>query len=355
MTGREKELLGRVVDDAFPNEGSLTDAFEKEVACVCEVPFAVAATSGTAAIFLALKAAGIGPGDEVIVPDVTFIATPNAVRLAGAEPILVDVDPATFCISVKAVEVAIGPRTRAVIPVHVSGRAADMGGLLALARARNLVVIEDAAEALGSRNFGRPLGTHGDFGCFSFSAYKTITTGQGGMIVARSPEMHTRLRELKDQGRPVRGTGGADEHVSLGFNFKMTNLQGAVGVAQIGDLSRRLAHLRAVFGGYREFLDGVPGIRLPGFDLAAGECPQWIDAAVDGRDSLQAFLRKRQILSREFWRPIHTQAPYRSARGPFPSADIVCRDGLWLPSALSLTIDDVRTVCDAIKEWTRQR
>ena len=348
---REKQLVCEVIDANFPNEGAFTEAFEAAVARTCEIPYAIAVTSGTAALYLSLKACDIGFGDEVIVPDVTFIATANAVRMAGAEPILVDVDATTFNVDVAAVERAITPRTRAIIPVHVSGRAADMPRLVALAQARGLKVIEDAAEALGSINFGRPLGAHGDFGCFSFSAYKTITTGQGGMIVTRSQEMHAKLRALKDQGRPVRGTGGADDHLSTGYNFKLTNLQAAVGVAQMERLASRREHLRTLYQVYRRELEGVPRVRLPGFDLVAGECPQWVDAEVDGRDSLQSYLRERGVLTREFWRPLHTQPPYQSAKGPFPASERVARGGLWLSSALDLDEADIKTACRHIRDW----
>jgi perosamine synthetase len=351
---REKDLVCRVIEANFPNEGEYTDTFEKGVAELCGVPYAVAATSGTAALFLALKACEVGPGDQVIVPNCTFIATANAVRLAGAEPVLVDVDPRSFCIDVGATERAITRRTRAIIPVHVSGRAADMPRLLALAEGHGFRVIEDAAEALGSRNFGRALGSLGDLGCFSFSAYKTITTGQGGMVVTSNKQFVDRLRELKDQGRPVRGTGGADEHRSTGYNFKLTNLQAAVGVAQLEDLPRRLSRLRSTYEIYERELRGVQGVTLPGFDLQAGECPQWVDAEIKGRDSLQSYLRARGVHTREFWRPLHTQAPYADAPGPFPASEAVASQGLWLSSALDLDDTDVAAACGLIREWAHQ-
>ncbi|SVB90055.1 uncharacterized protein METZ01_LOCUS242909, partial [marine metagenome] len=174
--------------------------------------YAVGVTNGTSALFLALAALGIGHGDEVVVPDLTFIATANAVTLTGATPVLVDIDPATLTISPEAFEKAITAHTRAVIPVHISGRSADLPAIVAIAKEHGLAVVEDAAEAFASFHDGRALGTIGIAGCLSFSPNKTIMTGQGGMVLTDDEGLHLRLRELKDQGRPVRGTGGDDPH-----------------------------------------------------------------------------------------------------------------------------------------------
>lgn len=351
MGRREKELLCEVVDANFPNDGPLTAAFERRIAEICELPYAVAVTSGTAALFLGLVACGVGPGDEVIVPDITFIATANAVRMAGAEPVLVDVDPDSFCLDPSCVRAAITRRTKAMIPVHVSGRAAALPNLLGIAREYGLRVVEDAAEALGSRAYGAPLGSFGDVGCFSFSANKTITTGQGGMMVTKDAGLHQRLRELKDQGRPVRGTGGADEHVSLGFNFKFTDLQAAMGLAQVEDFAARREHLRRTYGLYRQYLGDHPLVRLPGFDVDGGECPQWVDALVPDRDGLHDHLLGRDMHTRKFWYPLHTQAPYRTGDDRFPASMRVSFGALWLPSALTLSAEDIRVVSTCIRDY----
>ena len=171
-----------------------------------------------------------GVGDEVIVPDVTFIATANAVTLTGASPVLVDIDPRTLTLDPQRTERAITTRTKAIVPVHVSGRAADLGAIMDIAQRHGLLVVEDAAEAFLSKHDGKCLGTFGIAGCFSLSPNKTVTTGQGGLVVTDDDRLHVRLRELKDQGRPVRGTGGDDAHDSVGFNFKFTNLQAAIGL-----------------------------------------------------------------------------------------------------------------------------
>ena len=195
----EREYIEKVFSDNYANEGKLTTQFENTIAKALGVKYAVATTSGTNAIFLALKAAGISHGDEVIVPDATFIATANAVTLTGATPILVDIDPKTLNISIKATKKAITKKTKAIVPVHVTGRGANMKSILSIARENNLVVVEDAAEAFFSKYKGKYLGTWAHAGCFSFSAAKTITTGQGGMIVTNSIELYERLKPLKDQ------------------------------------------------------------------------------------------------------------------------------------------------------------
>ncbi len=347
----ERELVLRVLDSNYLNEGDVTADFERQMAAALGARHGVACTSGTTAIVLALIGLGIGHGDEVIVPDVTFIATANAVTLTGATTVLVDVDPQTLNIDPDACARAITPRTKAIVPVHVSGRAAAIERILAIATERGVPVVEDAAEALLSRHHGRCLGTFGKAGCFSFSPNKTMTTGQGGLVVTDDEKLAVRLRELKDQGRPVRGTGGNDVHASLGFNFKLTNLQSAVGIAQLARLRPRVARLQEVYRQYRRGLDGLAGVRVLPFDVDGGESPQWVDALAERRDGLVSFLEHHDIHCRPFWYPIHTQQPYRQPDAAFPNAMRVMPDALWLPSALSLTDDDISTVCARIREY----
>lgn len=348
---REYDLVRQVLDSNYLNEGDVTAAFEQRVADLLSVTYAVATTSGTTAIFLALAAAGVGAGDEVIVPDVTFIATANAVMLTGARPILVDVDRETLNIDPRKVVRAVTRRTKAIVPVHVSGRAAAMSDLLAIGRQHGLAVIEDAAEAFLSTSDGRKLGTLGLAGCFSFSPNKTITTGQGGIVVTHDAAVHARLRELKDQGRPIRGTGGNDVHHSVGYNFKLTNVQAAIGLGQLERLHERLERQRRIYRGYSAGLADLDGVRLLPFRVDEGETPQWTDALADRRDELARFLAQRGIGSRPFWFPIHTQAPYRMADDAFPNSTELMTQAIWLPSAFSLTDEDVATVCHSVREF----
>jgi perosamine synthetase len=354
MDGGELERVSQVLASNYINEGDVATEFEQAIAKAVGAKFAVATTSGTSALFLGLAALGVSHGDEVLVPDLTFIATANAVRLTGATPVLVDVDPQTLNMDPAAIERALTPRTRAIMPVHVSGRGADLPRIAAIAIKYDIPIVEDAAEALRSAGAdGRFLGTIGAAGCFSFSPNKTITTGQGGIVVTSDAALHERLRMLKDHGRPVRGTGGDDIHHCVGYNFKLTNLQAAVGLAQMAHLEARLERQRAIYRIYAEELAGLPGIRLPGFDLANGASPLWTDAVVERRDDLDRYLRDRNAHCRRFWLPLHTQAPYARPDAELPNSTRVGPQALWLPSSFTLSDDDVRTVTGYIKEFLR--
>lgn len=353
ITNEDFSLVADVLRSNFVNDGEVTEQFEREIARLVGARHAVAVTSGTAALYLSLKALGVGHGDEVIVPDVTFIATANAVTMTGAKAVLVDVDEQTLALSPDACARAITPRTKAIMPVHVSGRAGTITGILNLAKSHKLPVVEDAAEALLSGHEGKYLGTLGQAGCFSFSPNKTITTGQGGMIVTNDDELHLRLRKLKDQGRPVRGTGGADVHESVGFNFKFTNLQAALGLGQLNYLRARTDRQQRIYDLYREELAGIPAITLMQVNTVDGECPQWTDALVERRVELEKFLDQRRIGYRRFWFPIHTQAPYRLPDEGFPNSTRLWPRAIWFASAFQLTDEDVRYVCRTIREFYR--
>jgi len=348
---KEYDSIKAVLDSNYLNEGTVTESFERKLSELLDVKHVVAVTSGTAAITLALAGLGIGVGDEVLVPDVTFIATANAVVLTGATPVLVDIDSQTLNIDPEAAVRAITPRTKAIVPVHVSGRAAAMDAVLDLARRAGLFVVEDAAEAFVSRHGRRFLGTLGHAGCLSFSPNKTITTGQGGAVLTDDDRLNVRLRELKDQGRPVRGTGGDDIHASIGYNFKFTNLQAAVGMAQLEYLDARLARMKKLFSIYATELRDLDGIRLPGFRLDVGESPQWTDAIVSRRDELDWYLLHRNIHCRKFWFPLHTQLPYRQPDERFPNSTAICPYAIWLPSAFTLSDADASTVCASIRDF----
>lgn len=351
MTGNELPLLKKVIDSNFLNDGEVTDQFAQTIARLTGANFGIGVTSGTAAIYLSLMALDVGHGDEVIVPDISFIATANAVSMTGATPVFADVDADTLNLSVDALKTTITSRTKAVVPVHISGRAANIEKIVDIAHAGGLAVVEDAAEAFCSRFKNRCLGTFGRTGCFSFSPNKMITTGQGGVIVTNDEAIFHRLRELKDQGRPVRGTGGADVHESIGFNFKLTNLQAAVGLGQLENLAPRMERVRRTYSIYRDELAATKGIRVLPFNIDAGEQPQWVDALAERRDELDDFLAKNGAGCRRFWFPLHTQKPYLRDEKHFPVSAKVGKQAIWLPSAFQMIDDDVRNVCRLIKKF----
>ena len=350
----EHKLVKQVLDNHFPNESKLTESFEEEICKLIGCKHALAVTNGTSAMFLSLKALGIGPEDEVIVPDFTFIATANAVEMTGAKPILVDIDPKTLTLNPNTFEKAITEKTKAVIPVHVSGRAADMDKIMSIAERNDIHVIEDAAEAFMSKYKEKCLGTFGKTGCFSFSPPKIITTGQGGAIITNDDELYIRLRELKDQGRPKRGTGGDDIHASIGYNFKFTDLQAAVGLGQLAYIKQRMEKTKRIYELYSEGLQNTKGITVFNFNVKEGELPLWTDAIVEKRDELDKYVLSNGIECRRFWFPIHTQKPYRLADDNFPNSTSLSKKALWLPSSYTLSDEDITEVCSHIRNFLKE-
>ena len=349
----EIERVVEVVRSGYPNDGSVTDAFGTRVAELCGVGNGVAVSSGTAAIACAVAACGVRPGDEVLVPDLTFVATANAVCAVGARPVLVDISREHFGMDPEAARAAITAQTKAIVPVHVNGRGGAIVELVELAREHGVAVIEDAAEALGSTHAGKPLGSFGDAACFSFAASKIITTGQGGAVVTSDDRIARRVRELKNQGMAERGTGGgADDHPVFGFNFKLTNIQAAIGLAQLEKLSERMSHMRLLREWYVDELAAV--LTFPPVDTRGGEALAWIDVLTEDRDGLVAHLEVSEIDPRPFWRPLHALRPHAADPQGFPNAEWVAAHGLWLPSALSLTREHVAAVGEAIRAFVAE-
>jgi perosamine synthetase len=353
MGRREQERVAAVIASNYINDGSIAREFEHAIAEFIGCRYCVAVTSGTAAISLALLALEIGPGDEVIIPDLTFIATANAARMIGADVKLVDIEPRRFTIDVDKVHTAIGPHTRAIIPVDVNGRGADYDALSALAKKEGLNLVCDAAESLGSKYRDRSLGSFGDAACFSFSANKTVTSGQGGMVATNSERIYYRLRELKDQGRRYGGTGGDDLHPVTGYNFKYTNIQAAIGLAQLERLRERIAKFAERDAWYREFLADCPGIEFPERPNWDGEVLQWTDVLCVDRGRLRQALRDSGIDTRAFWFPLHRQEPYKMEDLDFPNSVDVSQRGLWLPSSFSITRSQISRVSEVICEVMR--
>ena len=345
----EQKLVHQVIASNFINDGEVTRKFENRVANLIGVKHCVAVTSGTTAISLALMGLGIGPGDEVIVPDFTFIATANAARLAGAQVKLVDIVSDRLTIDVDQVATVLGPDTKAIIAVDINGRGCDYERLQALCDKHGLALVCDAAEALGSGYKGRLLGSFGNAGCFSFSAAKTVSTGQGGMIATNDTDLYHRLLELKDQGRRKRGTGGNDLHPVMGFNFKYTDLQAAVGLAQLDRMNERLAHFRRRNQWYSERLNDCPGVTMIPDDSKSDEVTQWMDILIDDRERVVKMLAEIDIDCRPFWYPLHTNTPYADNDQKFGNTISVSSRGVWLPSNFGLTESEVDYVCDVIR------
>ncbi|MEW6573301.1 MAG: LegC family aminotransferase [Bacillota bacterium] len=347
----EKEYVVRAIESGYVSSvGPLVSEFEERFADYVGAKHAVAVVNGTSAIHLALRILGIGPGDEVIVPALTFTGTVNPVTYAGATPVVADVDPLTWNIDVSKVEEAVTQRTRAVIPVHLYGNPADMAGLMHIAGKYGLNVIEDAAEALGAYYNGRHVGTFGRIGVFSFNGNKVITTGGGGMLVTDDPCLADRARLLVNQGR----TPGLFEyeHQEIGYNYRLTNLQAALGLAQMERLQEFLSVKRRNAVLYRELLGGRPGIGFQEEQAGAGS--SWwlfsvlIDRKVFGGDKMSVIsrLRSNGIQVRPVFTPIDRQPCFRSyGLTRCPVANDLWEKGINLPSTSFLTEEEVSEVC----------
>lgn len=348
----EKIEVLKVLESGYINDGELVRQFENDFSKLIGVKYSVAVTSGTAALTLALIGLGINKDDEVIVPDFTFIATANAVKLSGASVKLVDIEPKRFNIDPEKVIEAIGPKTKAIIAVDVNGRGADYSTLSEICKAENLFLICDSAEALGSKYNNQYLGSYGDAACFSFSANKTVTSGQGGMITTNNENLYYRLRELKDQGRRFGGTGGDDLHPVLGFNFKYTNLQAAVAIAQMKRLNSRIQHAKNRDQLYLKYLKNAQNVTLPASENQIAEVCQWTDLLSNKRKHIEEIFKNNNIGCRPFWFPLHRQTPYKQEDKAFKNAIHVSETGMWLPSAFNIEEKDIKSVSDLILQST---
>jgi perosamine synthetase len=331
--------------------GKYVPRFEEELARFCEARHAVATANGTTALHLALAVLGVGAGDEVLVPDLTFVATANAVHYTGATPVLVDVDPRTWGMDPEDAQRKLSPRTRAILPVHLYGRPVELAPLLALAREHGLDVVEDAAEAHGARYEGRRVGALGRIGAFSFYGNKIFTTGEGGALVTNDPGLAARAAFLRDHAMDPRRRY---YHPEIGFNYRMTNIQAALGCSQLEHAAEILARRQAIAQGYAAGLAGIPGLAQP-VDPPWAESVCWMYSVLIepafglDRDQVAAGLADRGIDSRPFFVPLHAMPPYASG-GAFPAATTLSRQGINLPSGTALGAEEISTVCRALRE-----
>jgi len=345
LDGNEARYLQACVDENWvASKGRFVREFEALFATVHGRPSAVSTCNGTAALHLAMVELGLGPGDEVIVPVLSFVATVNPVRYVGATPVFVDVDPVSYGMNPAAVLAAITPRTRAILPVHLYGQPVDVDPLMRLAREHGLAVVEDATEALGSRYRDQPCGCLGTIGAFSFNGNKVITAGGGGMLLADGPERLERMRHLSLQAR----VPGSVEylHDDVGFNYTLSNLQAAVGLAQLERLDERVAARRQLAVRYAQALGEIE-------DLTFCAEPEWarsnfwlmsvlVDPAARGRtrDTVMRALEARGVASRPFFHPLCDLPPYRDAQGgEFPVARRLHSQGVSIPSSPNLTVE----------------
>ena len=343
----EVQRASATIRSNYLNEGALTRELEAKFATFLSAGHVDATPNGTVALALCLWALGIQPGEEVIVPDLTFIATANAVHMVGGRPVPVDVRSDDFTLSPEQTEAAITRKTKAIIVVHVNGRAVDLAAFQALRDKTGLPIIEDTAQGLGSKSGERYLGTIFDMAAISLAPSKIISTGQGGLVITNDRTLHDNVVRLKDHGRLARSDSF---HPVPGHNYKFTDLQAAVGLAQFDKLPQRLEKAKRDHRFYREALADVEGIRLVPVDGPSGAVPLWVDALSDRRATLMAAMRERHIELRPFWDCLH-----RQWLGGDPAAYPVSREaertGFWLPSGPALDTGKMEIVCHEIKKF----
>jgi perosamine synthetase len=335
------------------NFGEALSNFENGFATYCGVKHGVAVSNGTTALHIAVAAAGIGPGDEVLISACTNIATALAVAHNGAMPVPVDSENITWNLDLDLLEDLITPRTKGVIPVHLYGHPVDMDRLMEIARKYNLIVIEDAAEAHGATVRGRKVGSFGDMACFSFYANKIITTGEGGMVITDNEELAERLRLLRNLGF----TTPRFRHEVLAYNYRMTGYQAAMGVAQLNKIEQIISEKRRMAQTYTRYLSDVRGLHLPA-ELDWARNVYWMYALTVqpdfglSRDQLAERLAKAGVETRTFFCPMNQQPCLQAIPGfcadPLPVADSLWTSGLYLPSAHTLTEKTISYIADAI-------
>lgn len=348
----EVKEITKVVRSTWITEHDETAQFEEGIRKYAGAKHALAVSNGTIALYVALKALGIGEGDEVIVPDMTFIATANSVKMAGAEPVLADIDKKTFNISPQSIENAITKKTKAIMPVHLYAQAADMDEILKIARKHNLKVIEDAAQGIGVYFKGKHAGTFGDIGILSFYGNKTLTTAEGGMILTNSTELHEKCWRLKNHGRKEKGIF---VHEEIGYNFCFTDLQAAIGIAQLKKLPKILERKKHLNDKYQQLLAGVKEIKFPHIDERGKPAHWFTSILIDDVEGLVEHLKKNEIQTRRFFYPLHLQPCYKGmASGEFPNAEWAYEHGLSLPSSVMLKDEQLELVAEKIKEFYKR-
>ena len=348
---REKELVIDALDSGWVSSiGKYIDEFEEKFARYCGTEYALAVSNGTTGLHLALATLGLQAGDEVIVPDLTFVATANAVAYTGATPVLADVDADTLCLDVASVKSLITPRTKAIIPVHLYGHPADMDALTELADAHGLAIVEDAAEAHGAEYKGRRVGSFGKCAVFSFYGNKVITTGEGGMLTTNDREFHQRAKRLRDHAMSPEKRYFHEER---GYNYRITNLQAALGVAQLERIDEFLDRRTEIMSWYSSAIATTDGVRLnrvknwakSAFWMVCLEV-DWFDEA--RRDAFMQALRARGVDSRPYFCTMSSMPMYRQA--PLPVSARKAQIGLNLPSYFELTKGEVQRIGSDVNE-----
>jgi perosamine synthetase len=358
LIGRERDYVMDCLESSWiSSNGKYIDLFEKHFAEYLGVKHAAACSNGTTALHLALLALGVGPGDEVIVPTLTYVATANAVTYTGATPVLADCEADAWTLDPDQVEALITSKTKAIIPVSLYGHPCNMDPLLELAEVHKLHVIEDAAEALGTRYKGKLCGSIAKISTFSFYGNKTITTGEGGMVVTDDDDLAAKVRILKGQGMdPLRRYW----FPMVGYNYRMTNIQAALGVAQLENIEKFLAKRRDIGDLYNTHLRDVPGITLP-VEKDYATRSYWMYSILieeeygKSRDHVMLKLAENGVETRPFFYPMHIMPVHGNKElSPLMNAERIASKGITLPTFFELEREDIVFITNLLKKECRQ-
>lgn len=362
LSGNEKKYLNECIETGWISyEGPFVKRFENDMAVYCNRKHAIAVSNGSAALECAIIALGIGHGDEVIIPTFTIISCAAPIIRAGARPVLVDADPNTWNMRVDEIEEKINRNTKAIMIVHIYGITVDIDPVLEIAKKYKLVVIEDAAEAIGQTYKGKPCGSFGDISCFSFYPNKHITTGEGGMVLTDDDKLAKRTADARNLFFGSRRY----VHYELGYNYRMTNMQAAIGCAQFERIEETVAKKREIGRTYHELLGEVQGIQLPLPETEYTNNIYWvfgivIDDTIDvDAQGLMKLLGEKGIGTRGFFWPMHEQ-PVFQKMGLFkdehyPVAEKLARRGFYIPSGVTLTKEQQNYVVESLKELLSKR
>ena len=327
--------------------GAVTAKMEAEIAKQLDVPYVLCTTSGSMALMMGLMAAGVGPGDEVIVPTRTFISTAHAASLLGAKVVLVDSRSDSPNMDVIEAAKKITPRSKAIMPVHLNGRAVDMSGLREVASRHGIWIVEDACQAMFSRDEHGYLGTKSEVGCFSLGVTKLISTGQGGFVVTSDQDTFASLKLMR-----IHGVADTFEvtYNTLGFNFRMTDITASIGLVQLKQVESRTKHVKAIQARYSAALHEMPFIDLIPVNEEADEIPLWVEAVSEERDRLVSYLESRNIFARPFT-PDLDKSPHLGVTGEFPRSKVFAAEGFYLPGGPAQPLANVDRVITALSDY----
>ena len=343
---KERDALYSYMESGgWVTEFKKTREFEQSIANFTGSKYCSVVCNGTVSLSIALMACGVTVGDEVLVPDYTMVATPNAAELIGAKAVFVDIEEECLGMDFECMKAAITEKTKAVILVSINGRyPRDLSKIVSFCKEKHIYLIEDAAQSLGSFYQGKQLGRYGDIGSFSFSAPKIITTGQGGALITDNAEIFERIRKLRDFGREK---GGSDHYLVKGWNFKFTDIQAVIGLEQMKKLPQRILRKKNMGKRYEQGLKNIKGIKLIVTDYIE-TVPWFFDALCERRDELMKYLKEKGIGTREFYPALHAEPAY-GYQGQYPIAEKISKQGLWFPSSVKMSDEQIDYICSCVK------